>query len=82
MITDQELNGRLNKTGIISPRFNIQVNQIKSWLNLLLPSREFGIIILVSLTLLYASANIFPSHLSKFLVTMFFLFLVVMHLFF
>jgi small subunit ribosomal protein S15Ae len=47
-----QLNGRLNKTGIISPRFNIQVNQIESWVNLLLPSRGFGIIILVSFTLL------------------------------
>ena len=44
-----QLNGRLNKTGVISPRFNIQHNQIESWVNLLLPARGFGIIILVSL---------------------------------
>lgn len=43
-----QLNGRLNKTGVISPRFNVQVTQIESWVNLLLPSRGFGIIILVS----------------------------------
>ena len=42
-----QLNGRLNKTGVISPRFNIQHTQIESWVNLLLPSRGFGIIILV-----------------------------------
>lgn len=42
-----QLNGRLNKTGVISPRFNIQVTQIESWVNLLLPARGFGIIILV-----------------------------------
>ena len=42
-----QLNGRLNKTGVISPRFNVQVTQIESWVNLLLPSRGFGIIILV-----------------------------------
>ncbi|KAH8112235.1 ribosomal protein S8 [Phellopilus nigrolimitatus] len=42
------LNGRLNKTGVISPRFNVQVTQIESWVNLLLPSRGFGIIILTT----------------------------------
>jgi hypothetical protein len=42
-----QLNGRLNKTGVISPRFNVQVNQIESWVNLLLPARGFGKIILV-----------------------------------
>lgn len=44
-----QLNGRLNKTGVISPRFNVQVPQIESWVNLLLPARGFGIIILVRL---------------------------------
>lgn len=44
-----QLNGRLNKTGVISPRYNVQVNQIENWVNLLLPARGFGIIILVSL---------------------------------
>ncbi|KEP45744.1 putative RPS22A ribosomal protein [Rhizoctonia solani 123E] len=43
-----QLNGRLNKTGVISPRFNVQVNQIESWVNLLLPARAFGIIILTT----------------------------------
>ena len=43
-----QLNGRLNKTGVISPRFNVQATQIESWVNLLLPARSFGIIILVS----------------------------------
>ncbi|KAG5650749.1 hypothetical protein H0H81_011161 [Sphagnurus paluster] len=41
-----QLNGHLNKTGVISPRFNVQANQIESWVNLLLPARGFGIIIL------------------------------------
>ena len=44
-----QLNARLNKTGVISPRFNIQHSQIESWVNLLLPARGFGIIILVCL---------------------------------
>ncbi|KAF9471094.1 ribosomal protein S8 [Pholiota conissans] len=43
-----QLNGRLNKTGVISPRFNISHNQIESWVNLLLPARGFGIIILTT----------------------------------
>ncbi|KAJ3006626.1 hypothetical protein NUW54_g3866 [Trametes sanguinea] len=43
-----QLNGRLNKTGVISPRYNVQVNQIEAWVNLLLPARGFGIIILTT----------------------------------
>lgn len=43
-----QLNGRLNKTGVISPRYNVQVPQIENWVNLLLPARGFGYIILVS----------------------------------
>lgn len=54
-----QLNGRLNKTGVISPRYNIQANQIESWVNLLLPARSFGYIILVRLLL----SNFQPSNL-------------------
>src|SRR5258708_7064135 len=36
-----QLNGRLNKCGVISPRYNIQHSQIESWVNLLLPARGF-----------------------------------------
>jgi len=43
-----QLNGRLNKTGVISPRFNVQVNQIENWVNLLLPARSFGKLILTT----------------------------------
>ncbi|TFK31650.1 ribosomal protein S8 [Crucibulum laeve] len=35
-------------TGVISPRLNVQHNQIESWVNLLLPARGFGIIILTT----------------------------------
>ena len=42
-----QLNGRLNKCGVISPRYNVQVDQIENWVNLLLPARSFGKIILV-----------------------------------
>ena len=43
-----QLNGHLNKCGVISPRYNVQHTQIENWVNLLLPARQFGIIILVS----------------------------------
>jgi hypothetical protein len=37
-----QLNGRLNKCGVISPRFNIQLEDIEQLVNNLLPSRQFG----------------------------------------
>ncbi|RSH84558.1 40S ribosomal protein S22 [Apiotrichum porosum] len=43
-----QLNGRLNKTGVISPRFNIAVDAIENWVALLLPARSFGKIILTT----------------------------------
>ena len=43
-----QLNGRLNKCGVISPRYNIRAVDIEKWVNLLLPSRGFGYMILVS----------------------------------
>mmetsp|Transcript_16346 Transcript_16346/g.21350 ORF Transcript_16346/g.21350 Transcript_16346/m.21350 type:complete len:131 (+) Transcript_16346:133-525(+) len=41
-----ELNGRLNKCGVISPRFDVQIGEIENWVVNLLPSRQFGHIIL------------------------------------
>lgn len=43
-----QLNGRINKCGVISPRFNVQLAQIESWINLLLPARSFGYLILTT----------------------------------
>ena len=37
-----ELNGRLNKCGVISPRFDVGVKDMERWSNNLLPSRQFG----------------------------------------
>ena len=37
-----ELNGRLNKCGVISPRFDIGVKEIEGWTARLLPSRQVG----------------------------------------
>ncbi|MQL82846.1 hypothetical protein Taro_015338, partial [Colocasia esculenta] len=43
-----ELNGRLNKCGVISPRFDVGVKDIESWTERLLPSRQFGYIVLTT----------------------------------
>lgn len=43
-----ELNGRINKCGVISPRFDIEVTDIEKWVTNLLPSRHFGHIILTT----------------------------------
>ena len=43
-----QLNGRLNKAGVISPRFNIKLNEIEKWVNNLLPSRQFGFMVLTT----------------------------------
>ncbi|MEW5302141.1 MAG: hypothetical protein WDW36_004950 [Sanguina aurantia] len=43
-----ELNGRLNKTGVISPRYDISFNQIEPWIARLLPSRQFGVIVMTT----------------------------------
>lgn len=41
------LTGRLNKCGVISPRFDVPINDIERWTNLL-PSRQFGYLVLTT----------------------------------
>mmetsp|Transcript_1092 Transcript_1092/g.1357 ORF Transcript_1092/g.1357 Transcript_1092/m.1357 type:complete len:131 (+) Transcript_1092:89-481(+) len=41
-----ELTGRINKCGVISPRFDVEIKDIEKWINNLLPSRQFGHIVL------------------------------------
>ena len=36
------LTGRINKCGVISPRFDAPIRDIEKWTNDLLPSRQFG----------------------------------------
>ncbi len=43
-----DLTGRLNKCGVISPRFDVQVSDIEEWISKLLPSRAFGHIVLTT----------------------------------
>ena len=40
------LNGRLNKCGCISPRFDITLDNMEQWSATLLPSRQFGFLVL------------------------------------
>jgi small subunit ribosomal protein S15Ae len=40
--------GRLNKAGVISPRFDLTLKDIPTWCNNLLPSRNFGHIVLTT----------------------------------
>jgi small subunit ribosomal protein S15Ae len=42
------LNGRLNKCGVISPRYSVQLKDIEKWVNKCLPSRQFGKLILTT----------------------------------
>ena len=41
-----ELIGRLNKCGVISPRFSVEYGDLEKWVVNLLPSRQFGHILL------------------------------------
>ena len=38
-----ELNGRLNKCGVISPRYDVGVGELEAWTARLLPSRQVRI---------------------------------------
>eukprot|EP00187_Rhodella_violacea_P008266 CAMPEP_0174910070 /NCGR_PEP_ID=MMETSP0167-20121228/71326_1 /TAXON_ID=38298 /ORGANISM="Rhodella maculata, Strain CCMP736" /LENGTH=130 /DNA_ID=CAMNT_0016154223 /DNA_START=16 /DNA_END=408 /DNA_ORIENTATION=+ len=40
--------GRINKTRAISPRYDIAVGDIEKWVNNLLPSRQFGFVMLTT----------------------------------
>lgn len=43
-----QLTGRINKCGVISPRFDVTVPEIEKWISSLLPSRQFGHIVLTT----------------------------------
>ena len=42
------LTGRINKCGVISPRFDIKLGEVEKWINNLLPSKQFGHIVLTT----------------------------------
>merc|ERR1711881_667193 len=43
-----DLNGRLNKCGVISPRFNMSLTKIDEFTTYLLPSRQFGFVVMTT----------------------------------
>lgn len=43
-----DLIGRINKCGVISPRFDVKISKIEQWTNSLLPSRQFGYIVMTT----------------------------------
>ena len=44
------LTGRLSKCGVVSPRFDVHLKDPGKWPNNLLPSRQFGFIVLTTST--------------------------------
>lgn len=42
------LTGRLNKCGVISPRYDLKVHDIEQWASNLLPSRQFGYLVITT----------------------------------
>merc|ERR1712083_92916 len=43
-----ELNGRLNKCGVISPRFDLTLSKFENFVTSVLPSRQFGYVVLTT----------------------------------
>ncbi len=43
-----ELNGRLNKCGVISPRFDLKIKNFEKIIYNILPSRQFGFVVLTT----------------------------------
>merc|ERR1719449_209053 len=43
-----KLTGRLNKCGVISPRFDVSIRDMEKWATNLLPSRQFGFVVLTT----------------------------------
>ena len=43
-----DLNGRLNKCGVISPRFDLKLKNFEKFVYNILPSRQFGHVILTT----------------------------------
>lgn len=41
-----ELIGRINKCGVISPRYDLTLDDFEKWTNSILPSRQFGHLVL------------------------------------
>lgn len=43
-----ELLGRINKCGVVTPRFDVALTDMERWIGTLLPSRQFGFLVLTT----------------------------------
>ncbi len=43
-----ELLGRINKCGVVTPRFDVALTDMERWIGTLLPSRQFGYLVLTT----------------------------------
>eukprot|EP01059_Diplonema_ambulator_P014081 TRINITY_DN248_c0_g1_i1.p2 TRINITY_DN248_c0_g1~~TRINITY_DN248_c0_g1_i1.p2 ORF type:complete len:131 (+),score=52.86 TRINITY_DN248_c0_g1_i1:93-485(+) len=43
-----ELNGRLNKCGVVSPRYDIGLSAVEEFSTYILPSRQFGCVVMTT----------------------------------
>jgi len=43
-----DLVGRINKCGVISPRYDVTLGSMEKWTSKLLPSRQFGTVVLTT----------------------------------
>jgi len=43
-----QLTGRINKCGVVSPRFDLALNDVERWTSYVLPSRQFGHLVLTT----------------------------------
>ena len=43
-----ELIGRINKCGVIDPRYDVELQDFETWSNNILPSRQFGFVVLTT----------------------------------
>merc|ERR1712098_681161 len=75
------LTGRLNKCGVISPRFDIGIRDIEKWTTNLLPSRQFGYVVMTTSGGIMDHEEARRKHLGgKFLDSSSRLFLTLLHL--
>lgn len=43
-----ELLGRLNKCGVVCPRFDVKLTELEKWTSNLLPSRQYGSVVITT----------------------------------
>merc|ERR1711901_12475 len=59
------LNGRVNKCGVLSPRFDMAAKDNEKWVTNLLPSRQFGHIVLTTPKALWITTKLSASRLAE-----------------